>query len=161
MPVVPDNWTDTESSNEMLYSIGWFVLALFVFSTDPFLFSFHYTRSLTSTLVIVSIGIGITFGTILVYFLHTNDFVQFFFDVDAPGLIDVTNQSHENPVEHQYTVSIDDVTDELMACTCPHQVHRDACSKHIAAIAFATDEGTLKSFNSKFYDQRFILLLIT
>ncbi|WP_231188362.1 hypothetical protein [Haladaptatus sp. DYF46] len=42
---------------------------------------------------------------------------RFSFDVDAPGLIEVT-ESHENPADHQYTVSIDDVTDELMACTC-------------------------------------------
>ena len=35
---------------------------------------------------------------------------QFSFDVDAPGLLDVINESHENPADHQYTVSIDDVT---------------------------------------------------
>jgi hypothetical protein len=35
---------------------------------------------------------------------------QFAFDVDAPGLVDVTNESHENPAAHQYTVSVDDVT---------------------------------------------------
>ncbi|GKZ16097.1 hypothetical protein HAL_39780 [Haladaptatus sp. T7] len=35
---------------------------------------------------------------------------QFAFDVDAPGLVEVTNESHENPEEHEYTVSIDDVT---------------------------------------------------
>ncbi len=51
---------------------------------------------------------------------------QFAFDVDAPGLVEVTTESHENPADHQYTVSIDDVTHELMACTCPHHVHRNA-----------------------------------
>jgi hypothetical protein len=43
--------------------------------------------------------------------------------------IDVTNETHEKPAEHQYTVSIDDVTDDLMACTCPHHVHRNAFCK--------------------------------
>ncbi|WP_458210953.1 hypothetical protein [Haladaptatus sp. NG-SE-30] len=32
---------------------------------------------------------------------------QFAYDVDAPGLIEVTNQSHETPAAHQYVVSID------------------------------------------------------
>ncbi|WP_435158863.1 hypothetical protein [Haladaptatus sp. DFWS20] len=27
---------------------------------------------------------------------------QFSFDVDAPGLVQVTNESHENPAAHQY-----------------------------------------------------------
>ena len=74
---------------------------------------------------------------------------QFSFDVDAPGLVDVTNESHENPAAHQYTVSIDDVTDELMACTCPHHVHRNAFCKHMAAVENATDDGTLEAFPSE------------
>ena len=74
---------------------------------------------------------------------------QFAFDVDAPGLIDVTNESHENPADHQYTVSIDDVTGELMACTCPHHVHRNAFCKHMAAVETATDDGTLDAFPSE------------
>ena len=48
---------------------------------------------------------------------------QFAFDVDAPGMVEVTDESHENPTDHQYTVSIDNVTEKLMACTCPHHVH--------------------------------------
>ena len=71
---------------------------------------------------------------------------QFAFDVDAPGLIDVTNQSHDKPAAHQYPVAIDNVTNELMACTCPHHVHRNAFYKHIAAIENATDDGTLDAF---------------
>ncbi|ODR80044.1 hypothetical protein BG842_02980 [Haladaptatus sp. W1] len=71
---------------------------------------------------------------------------QFSFDVDAPGLIEVTNESHENPADHQYVVSIDDVTEELMACTCPHHVHRNAFCKHMAAVEDATDDGTLDAF---------------
>ncbi len=76
MSVVPDDWNDPESFNEMLYEIGWFVLAILVFSIAPFLVSFHYTRSLTPTLAIVSIGIGIALGTNLVYVSHTSDFVR-------------------------------------------------------------------------------------
>jgi TFIIF-interacting CTD phosphatase-like protein len=74
---------------------------------------------------------------------------QFSFDVDAPGLVEVTNESHENPADHQYVVSIDDVTDELMACTCPHHVHRNAFYKHMAAVEHATDDGTLDGFPSE------------
>ncbi|MCO8256786.1 SWIM zinc finger domain-containing protein, partial [Haladaptatus sp. AB618] len=74
---------------------------------------------------------------------------QFSFDVDAPGLIEVTNESHENPEDHQYTVSIDDVTEELMACTCPHHVHRNAFCKHMAAVENATDDGTIEAFPSE------------
>ncbi|MFH5802246.1 hypothetical protein [Haladaptatus sp. CMAA 1911] len=74
---------------------------------------------------------------------------QFTFDVDAPGLIDVTNESHENPEEHQYTVSIDDVTEDLMACMCPHHVHRNAFCKHMAAVETAIDDGTLDAFQSE------------
>ncbi|WP_231189012.1 SWIM zinc finger family protein [Haladaptatus sp. DYF46] len=71
---------------------------------------------------------------------------------DAPGLVEVTNKSHENPAAHQYTVSIDDVTEELMACTCPHHVHRNAFCKHMAAVENATDDGTLEAF--PFEDER-------
>ncbi|MGA9403206.1 hypothetical protein [Haladaptatus sp.] len=74
---------------------------------------------------------------------------QFSFDVDSPGLIDVTNESHANPAAHQYTVSIDDVTKDLMACTCPHHVHRTAFCKHMAAVETATDDGTLDAFPSE------------
>ncbi|WP_227380422.1 SWIM zinc finger family protein [Haladaptatus halobius] len=63
--------------------------------------------------------------------------------------MEVTNESHENPAEHQYVVSIDDVTDELMACTCPHHVHRNAFCKHMAAVENATDNGTLDAFPSE------------
>ena len=74
---------------------------------------------------------------------------QFSFDVDAPGLVGVTNESHENPVDHQYTVSIDDMTKELMACTCPHHVHRNAFCKYMAAVENAIDDGTLDAFSSE------------
>jgi SWIM zinc finger len=67
-------------------------------------------------------------------------------EVDAPEMVEVTNESHENPPDHQYTVSIDDVTEELMTCTCPHYVHRSAFCKHMAAVENATEEGTLEAF---------------
>ncbi|GAA5064317.1 hypothetical protein ACFFQF_17765 [Haladaptatus pallidirubidus] len=71
---------------------------------------------------------------------------QFSFTVDAPGLVEVTNESHENPTDHQYVVSFDDVTGKLMACTCLHYVHRSAFCKHMAAVETATDNGTLTAF---------------
>ncbi|WP_266082514.1 SWIM zinc finger family protein [Haladaptatus caseinilyticus] len=46
-------------------------------------------------------------------------------------------------------VSIDDVTHELMACTCPHHVHRNAFCKHMAAVENATEEETLDAFPSE------------
>ncbi|ODR79250.1 hypothetical protein BG842_15665 [Haladaptatus sp. W1] len=61
----------------------------------------------------------------------------------------MVNKSHDKPVDHQYTVSIDDVTHELMACTCPHHVHRNAVCKHMAAVENATDDGTLDAFSSE------------
>ncbi|WP_435158847.1 SWIM zinc finger family protein [Haladaptatus sp. DFWS20] len=51
--------------------------------------------------------------------------------------------------EHHSPISIDDVTEELMACTCPHHVHRNASCKHIAAVENATNDGTLEAFPSK------------
>ncbi|MCO8256859.1 SWIM zinc finger domain-containing protein [Haladaptatus sp. AB618] len=61
----------------------------------------------------------------------------------------MSNEGHEHPEEHQYTVSIDDVTGELMACTCPHHVHRNAFCKHMAAVENAPDDGTLDAFPSE------------
>ncbi|WP_458190965.1 SWIM zinc finger family protein [Haladaptatus sp. NG-WS-4] len=64
-------------------------------------------------------------------------------------MVEVTNEAHEKSTAHQYTVSIDDVTDELMACTCPHHVHRNAYCKHLVAVENATDDGTLDAFASE------------
>ena len=74
---------------------------------------------------------------------------QFSFDVDAPGIVKVSNESHENPADHQYTVAIDDVTRDLMACTYLQHVHRNAYCKHMAAVETATDDGTLDAFLSE------------
>ncbi|MCO8244679.1 hypothetical protein [Haladaptatus sp. AB643] len=40
------------------------------------------------------------------------------------------------------------MTEELMACTCPHHVHRDAFCKHMAAVENAPDGGTFDAFPS-------------
>ncbi|GKZ15180.1 hypothetical protein [Haladaptatus sp. T7] len=64
------------------------------------------------------------------------------FDADVPGLVDVTDESHENPANHPHVIFIDDVTHELMACTYPHHVHRNAFCKHMAAVEIETDDGT-------------------
>ncbi|WP_264782651.1 hypothetical protein [Haladaptatus sp. T7] len=39
--------------------------------------------------------------------------------------------------------------EDLMACTCPHHVHRNAFCKHMAAVENATDDGTLDVFTSE------------
>jgi hypothetical protein len=74
---------------------------------------------------------------------------QFSFDVEAPGMVEVTNESHENPAEHRYIVTLDDVTGEAMACTSPHHVHRSAFCKHMAAVDTVTDDGTLTACPSE------------
>ncbi|WP_227377138.1 hypothetical protein [Haladaptatus halobius] len=66
------------------------------------------------------------------------------FTVDATGKVEVTSESHENPADHHYVVSIDDVTKELMVCTCPHYIHRNAYWKHMATVENATDDGRLR-----------------
>lgn len=68
---------------------------------------------------------------------------QFSFRVEAPGMVEVTTESHDNPAAHQYVVTLDDVTGELLACTCLHYVHRNAFCKHMAAVDTATDDDTL------------------
>ncbi|WP_266082840.1 SWIM zinc finger family protein [Haladaptatus caseinilyticus] len=41
------------------------------------------------------------------------------------------------------------MTGELMACTCPHHVHRNAVCKHMPAVENVTDDGTLDAFPSE------------
>ncbi|WP_433633370.1 hypothetical protein [Halomicrococcus sp. NG-SE-24] len=43
---------------------------------------------------------------------------------------------------------MDDVTDDRMACTCPHHVHRHAHCKHMAAVEDATADGSLDTFSA-------------
>jgi hypothetical protein len=73
----------------------------------------------------------------------------FSYDVNAPGMVEVTNESHDKPADHHYVVTVDDVTDDLMTCTCPHHVHRNAYCKHMAAVEQATDDGPLDAFPSE------------
>jgi hypothetical protein len=40
------------------------------------------------------------------------------------------------------------VTENLMACTCPHHVHRNTFCKHMAAVETPTDDRTLDAFTS-------------
>ncbi|WP_227378089.1 SWIM zinc finger family protein [Haladaptatus halobius] len=63
-------------------------------------------------------------------------------------MVDVTNESHDNPAEHHNVVTLDDVTGDAMTCTCPHHVHCNAVCKHMAAVENAIDEGTLETFLS-------------
>ncbi|GAA0242699.1 hypothetical protein ACFFQF_23000 [Haladaptatus pallidirubidus] len=48
-------------------------------------------------------------------------------------MVDVINESHENPANHHYVVTIDDMTGDAMACTCPHHTYHTADCKHMAA----------------------------
>ncbi|WP_227378367.1 SWIM zinc finger family protein [Haladaptatus halobius] len=41
------------------------------------------------------------------------------------------------------------MTEKLMACTCPHHVHRNAFCKHMAAVVKASNDGTLEAFPSE------------
>ncbi|MFH5801785.1 SWIM zinc finger family protein [Haladaptatus sp. CMAA 1911] len=72
---------------------------------------------------------------------------QFAFNVDAPGFVEVTNESYDKPADHQYTVSINGVTEELIACTCSHYVHCDAFCKHRAAIENASSAWSIVFFS--------------
>ncbi|WP_433633421.1 hypothetical protein [Halomicrococcus sp. NG-SE-24] len=56
-------------------------------------------------------------------------------------MVDVTNESYENPDDHQYIVILDDGTEEALACT--YHVHRHAHCKHMAAVEDATADGSL------------------
>jgi hypothetical protein len=60
----------------------------------------------------------------------------------------VTNECHENSDDHHYVVSIDDVTEDLVACTCLHHIRWNVFCKHMAAVENATD-GTLNAFPSE------------
>ncbi|MFH5802202.1 SWIM zinc finger family protein [Haladaptatus sp. CMAA 1911] len=45
------------------------------------------------------------------------------------------------------------MTEELMVCTYPHHVHRNAFCKHMAAVETATDDGPLEVFPSEEKDE--------
>lgn len=60
-----------------------------------------------------------------------------------PGLVEVINESHDIPAEYHYIVTLDDVTGDLMVCTCPYHVHRHAHCTHMVAVEDATADGSL------------------
>ncbi|WP_227357139.1 SWIM zinc finger family protein [Haladaptatus salinisoli] len=64
-------------------------------------------------------------------------------------MVEVTNESNDKPVEHHYVVTLDDVTDDAMACTYTHHVHQNAFCKVMAGVKNATDDGTLEAFPSE------------
>ncbi|WP_231189025.1 SWIM zinc finger family protein [Haladaptatus sp. DYF46] len=78
---------------------------------------------------------------------------QFSFQIEAPGMVEVTNESHDNPTEHRYFVTLDDVTGDAMACTCPHHVHRSAFCKHMTGVEDAAADGDLDVFPSEDNDE--------
>ncbi|WP_227356132.1 hypothetical protein [Haladaptatus salinisoli] len=55
-------------------------------------------------------------------------------------MVEVTNESYDNPADHHYVVTLGNV----MACTCPHHVHRHAfCSHEIGHMAALIDAPPL------------------
>ncbi|WP_423747262.1 SWIM zinc finger family protein (plasmid) [Haladaptatus sp. SPP-AMP-3] len=38
---------------------------------------------------------------------------------------------------------------DVIACTCPHHIHRNVFCKHMAAVENATDDGTFDAFPSE------------
>ncbi|WP_227377903.1 SWIM zinc finger family protein [Haladaptatus halobius] len=71
---------------------------------------------------------------------------QFSYEVQAPGMVEVANESHDTPADHQYVVTLDDVSGDVMACTCPHHVHRHAFYKHMVATQNAAADDHLDAF---------------
>lgn len=57
----------------------------------------------------------------------------FEFELEAPGLIRVTNGSHEDPENHSYLVNIE--TDTPVACQCPAFEYGEGACKHMIAVA--------------------------
>lgn len=57
----------------------------------------------------------------------------FEFDLEAPGLIRVSNGSYENPENHSYLVNIE--TDIPVACQCKAFEYGDGPCKHMVAVA--------------------------
>ena len=65
----------------------------------------------------------------------------------------MTNESYKNSADHHYVVTLDDMTGDAMACTCPHHVHRSAFCKHMKAVDDATADGDLAAFPSEDRDE--------
>ena len=57
----------------------------------------------------------------------------FEFDLEAPGLIRVSNGSYENPEGHSYLVNVE--TETPVACECKAFEYSDGPCKHMVAVA--------------------------
>lgn len=57
----------------------------------------------------------------------------FEFELEAPGLIRVTNGSYENPEDHSYLINVE--TDTPVACECKSFEYSDEPCKHMVAVA--------------------------
>jgi SWIM zinc finger len=57
----------------------------------------------------------------------------FDFELEAPGLVTVRNESHENADEHSYRVNVEDGVP--VACECPSDTYHDGACKHRVAVA--------------------------
>lgn len=57
----------------------------------------------------------------------------FDFELEAPGLMTVRNESHENADEHSYRVNVEDGIP--VACECPSDTYHDGACKHRVAVA--------------------------
>ncbi|MFC7009903.1 SWIM zinc finger family protein [Halalkalicoccus salilacus] len=57
----------------------------------------------------------------------------FDFELEAPGLVTVRNESHENADEHSYRVNVKNGVP--VACECPADMYHDGACKHRVAVA--------------------------
>lgn len=57
----------------------------------------------------------------------------FDFELTAPGLVTVRNESHEDADEHSYRVNVEDGIP--VACECPFDTYHEGACKHRVAVA--------------------------
>ena len=57
----------------------------------------------------------------------------FNFELDAPGLVTVRNESYENADEHSYRVNVEDGIP--VVCECPADTYHEGACKHRVAVA--------------------------
>ena len=60
-------------------------------------------------------------------------FETFDFELEAPGLVTVRNESHENADEHSYRVNVENSIPA--ACECPSDTYHKGACKHRIAVA--------------------------
>lgn len=56
----------------------------------------------------------------------------FDFELAAPGLVTVRNESHANADEHSYRVNVEDSVP--IACECPADMYHESACKHRVAV---------------------------